>query len=164
MKQTGCYIMKFNEKRIGKIPIYTLIIFLCFVSVSEGIENIGINSENLENSGLPDLFAGEVNRDANNDRKDNDTSDEIKDVNVSINQTVLESPQTENERSEEKADYIVDEDLTKEVETGRFYTHNLYFTEESQRYVIVYPDDSYVSLKRNENAESKSYDEVCQFL
>lgn len=50
------------------------------------------------------------------------------------------------------------------VEDEGYYTQNVYFTEDEQLYVVVYPDDSYVSLTRNEKAENKSEDEVCQFL
>ena len=49
-------------------------------------------------------------------------------------------------------------------ENASYYTQNVYFTEDAQRYVVVYPDDTYVSLTRNENAENKSEEEVCQFL
>lgn len=49
-------------------------------------------------------------------------------------------------------------------ENSSYYTQNVYFTEDTQRYVVVYPDDTYVSLTRNENAENKSEEEVCQFL
>ncbi len=49
-------------------------------------------------------------------------------------------------------------------ENGSYYTQNVYFTEDEQRYVVVNPDESYVSLTRNENAENKSEEEVCNFL
>ncbi len=41
---------------------------------------------------------------------------------------------------------------------------NVYFTEDEQRYVVVYPNGTYVSLARNEKAGHKSQDAVCQFL
>lgn len=50
------------------------------------------------------------------------------------------------------------------AENIEYYTQNVYFTENEQLYVVVNPDDSYVSLKRNKNAENKSEKEVCQFL
>ncbi|MDR0767773.1 MAG: hypothetical protein LBE57_04970 [Methanosarcinales archaeon] len=63
--------------------------------------------------------------------------------------------------TEEKAEEIKD---NQNDITGVFHTQNVLFTENDRRFVVVYPNSSWVSLTRNENAANKSKEEVCRFL
>ncbi|MBZ3935030.1 hypothetical protein [Methanimicrococcus blatticola] len=80
-----------------------------------------------------------------------------REINDGTNESEYESEYIQTNRENE-------ENQDDEYEITNYYTQNVYFTEDEQRYVVVYPDNSYVSLTRNENAENKSKKEVCQFL
>ncbi|WNY28225.1 hypothetical protein MmiEs2_04090 [Methanimicrococcus stummii] len=68
---------------------------------------------------------------------------------------------SENGEQEKKSD---ENEINQDENIGSYHTQNVYFTEDAQRYVVVYSNNTYVSLVRNENAENKSEDVVCQFL
>lgn len=72
-----------------------------------------------------------------------------------------ESSSVKDEENKKKAETNKSENT---VHVSKYYTETIYFTEDAQRYVVVYPNNTYVSLNRNESSENKTYDEICRFL
>lgn len=128
-----------------------------------GEKNYGENNENNKEEFCKEYAnnaASSINNSNNSTNRTNNTGNSTNNAGNSINNT--NNTNYPNNRTDVEIINGNGEDI--EVIGKGFYTHNLFFTEDAQRYVIVYPDDTYVSLTRNKESEHKSYDEICGFL
>ncbi|WNY23288.1 hypothetical protein MmiHf6_05930 [Methanimicrococcus hongohii] len=139
------FVGKNNQQRLHIFVLLTLATAVCFAGVAEGKEITG--DFNKPENGF-DVGEMEIGK--------------------------RTEKETEKNGFEENEDEMTEADLTeidsaeaelKEAESADVYhSQNVYFTEDDKRYVVVYSNNTYVSLTRNDKAENKSEEEVCQFL